>query len=81
MSVILICLGDSQDDKYEGILKLLDVLLSAQKEPEEKKQILANDFDIKMTKQLESEVSLMCNLSKGVEELFFILWEIRRNFL
>ena len=26
------------------------------------------DFDIAMTKTLESEVSAMCNLSKGVEE-------------
>ncbi len=68
MTVIMICLGNSQDDRYTGILKLLEVLLSSQKEPEEKKIILQNDFKIKMTKELESEVSLMCNLSKGVEE-------------
>jgi len=36
--------------------------------PEEKKQILKEDFDIKMTRELESEVSLMCNLSKDIEE-------------
>ncbi len=64
----MICLGHDGDDKYAGILKLLDVLLSSEKEPEEKKKILYNDFDIKMTKSLESEVQDMCNLSKGIEE-------------
>lgn len=67
-SVIMICLGHDRDDKYTGILKLLDVLLSSEKEPEEKKKILQDDFDIKMTKELESEVQAVCNLSKGVEE-------------
>lgn len=64
----MICLGHDGDDKYTGILKLLDVLLSSEKEPEEKKRILNHDFDIRMTKSLESEVQAMCNLSKGIEE-------------
>lgn len=64
----MICLGSSENDNYTGILKLLDVLLSSEKEPEEKKKILQNDFGIKMTKILESEVREVCNLSKGVEE-------------
>ena len=67
-TVIMICLGHDGDDKYTGILKLLDVLLSSEKEPEEKKRILNHDFDIRMTKSLESEVQAMCNLSKGIEE-------------
>lgn len=29
---------------------------------------MQNDFNIKMTRELESEVLLMCNLSKGIEE-------------
>ena len=68
MTVIMICLGHSGSDRYEGILKLLDVLLSSEKEVGEKKKILQEDFDIRMTKALESEVSIMCNLSKGIEE-------------
>ncbi len=68
MTVIMICLGHSGSDRYEGILKLLDVLLSSEKEVEEKKKVLQEDFDIRMTKALESEVSIMCNLSKGIEE-------------
>lgn len=46
----------------------MDVLLSTEKEPEEKKKILQEDFHIKMTKKLESEVSELCNLSQGVFE-------------
>ena len=68
MTAVIICLGNSKDEHYTGILKLLDVLLSSEKEPEEKKKILQNDFDIKMTRRLEREVSELCNLSKGVEE-------------
>lgn len=68
LTVIMICLGHAGDDNYTGILKLLDVLLSSEKEAGEKKKILRDDFDIAMTKTLESEVSAMCNLSKGVEE-------------
>lgn len=68
MTAIMICLGHSGSDRYEGILKLLDVLLSSEKEVGEKKRVLQEDFDIRMTKALESEVSIMCNLSKGIEE-------------
>lgn len=52
----------------DGILRLLNVLLSSEKKLEEKKRILQEDFDIKMTKELESGVTDVCNLSKGVEE-------------
>ncbi|MCI8638674.1 MAG: hypothetical protein HFG41_05895 [Coprococcus sp.] len=64
----MVCLGNAGDDKYTGILKLLDVLLSSERKPDEKKRILQDDFNIKMTRELESEVLLMCNLSKGIEE-------------
>ena len=33
-----------------------------------KKEILKHNFNIEMTKTMEREVSLMCNLSKGIEE-------------
>ncbi len=68
LAAITICLGHSGDDKYTGLLKLLDVLLSTEKKPEEKKKILQEDFHIEMTKKLESEVSELCNLSQGVFE-------------
>lgn len=68
LTAVIICLGHAGDENYAGILKLLDVLLTSEKEAKEKKKILQDDFDIAMTKILESEVSAMCNLSKGVEE-------------
>ena len=68
LTAIMICLGDSNNENASGVLKLLEVLLSSEREAKEKKEILQNDFSIEMTKTLESEVSIMCNLSKGVEE-------------
>lgn len=68
MTAIVIALGQPGDGEYSGILKLLEVLLSSKRAPEEKKRILQEDFQIKMTYALESEVQTMCNLSKGIEE-------------
>ncbi len=68
LTVIMICLGKPEDDNYIGILKLLEVLLSSERDPSEKKKILQEDFSIQMTKQLEDEVSVMCNLSEGLEQ-------------
>lgn len=68
LTAIMICLGDSEGGNYTGILKLLDVLLSSDTSQEDKRQILQNDFDIPMTQTIERTVSLMCNLSKGVED-------------
>ena len=68
LTAVMICLGDPEGDNYGGILKLLEVLLSSGKGPEEKKKILQEEFDIRMTRKLESEVSDVCNLSKGVEQ-------------
>lgn len=68
MAAIMVCLGRPGGRDPAGVLGLLDVLLSTGASPEEKCQILEEDFQIEMTQALESEVSLMCNLSKGVEE-------------
>ena len=68
LSVIMLCLGGPEDRNYGGVLKLLDVLLSNETAAAQKQQILQEDFDIPMTQTLESEVSVMCNLSKGVWE-------------
>lgn len=66
MTAVMICLGKAGGENYSGILKLLDVLLSSERSSEEKCRILENEFDIEMTKNLESEVSELCNLSQGV---------------
>lgn len=68
LTVAMVCLGDSEDENYKGLLKMLDVLLANKKEPEEKKKILQNEFHITMTETMEREVLGMCNLSKGIYE-------------
>lgn len=68
LSAVLICLGARESEGEAGVLKLLEVLLSSERTAEEKKKILEEEFAIKMSREWESEVELMCNLSKGVEE-------------
>jgi hypothetical protein len=67
IAAVMICLGKESDSDTD-LLKLLNVLLSTETGSQDKCQILEEDFHIRMTQILESEVSLMCNLSKGVEE-------------
>ena len=67
LTAIMLCLGDPEEKMDSKILRLLEVLLSSKRAVEEKKQILENEYNIKMTETLESEVSQMCNLSDGVE--------------
>ena len=67
LTVIVMCLGSADDDN-DGILKLLSVLLSGEMDPEKKKDILQNDFDIPMTVAMREEAENMCNLSDEVWE-------------
>ena len=68
ITAIIICLGDKKHEADSGILKLLEALFSSERDPEEKKQILQQDYNIPMTKKLEGEVAEMCNLSEGIEQ-------------
>ena len=63
------CIEDGVDGEYPAdLVRLLRVLLSSKIEKDEKKQILSEEYDIPMTRELESEVLEMCNLSKGIKE-------------
>ena len=66
LTVLTVCLGGFGDENYEGILRMLDVLLSDRILPERKKKILKDEFDIAMTKTMEREAMEMCNLSQGI---------------
>ena len=69
MEIIMVCLGKNyNNENYSGLLKLLDVLLSDKIKADEKKKILENEYNIKMTKSIEREVLGMCNISDGVYE-------------
>lgn len=52
----------------EDMIRLLNSLFSNEIGTETKKDILENDFSIKMTENLDKEVSEMCNISEGVYE-------------
>ena len=66
LTVVMVCLGGKDKENYDGLLKMLDVLLSEETEPADKKRTLQEEFGIAMTKKLEGDVMRMCNLSKGI---------------
>ena len=66
ISVILICLGNDGQQSEVKLIKMLSILLSRDIIPKVKKEILQNEFGIPMTKNLESGVADVCNLSQGI---------------
>lgn len=72
LTVVMICLEPEEEERCDGVLKLLDVLLSSEKAAEEKKQVLTKEFDITITELIEGGLEEMCNLSKGVAERGFL---------
>jgi len=57
MTQILIGLGDPEDPRSVGVLRLLNVLFSSKMKVEEKKRILESEFCIPMTEELEEVYS------------------------
>ncbi|MBQ9610499.1 MAG: hypothetical protein IJV15_13795 [Lachnospiraceae bacterium] len=68
INVITVCLGGHNKEHYEGLLKVLDVLLTRERTLDDKRHILQEEFGIVMNEKIESEVWDMCNLSIGVYE-------------
>lgn len=68
MAVVMMRLGKPELSEDNRILRLLDTLLSAEKPPDEKKNILETDFNIPMTEEMDEEVNIMCNLGEGIRE-------------
>lgn len=68
MEIIVINLGIDDDRENQGILKMLKVLLDGKMETRRKKNILENEFKIRLTQEEEDEVENMCNLSFGLIE-------------
>jgi hypothetical protein len=68
MEVIILNLGDVDQDSDVEVLKLLNALFSTELSAEAKKRILSDEFHIAMTEELELEVDDMCNLSRGIAE-------------
>ena len=66
MTQVVICLGDPRDPKAKGVLRLLSVLLTNVYEPEEKEQILREEFKIQITNSIRKGLRTMCNLGEGL---------------
>lgn len=57
LSIVMLCLGGPGGGNYEGVLRMLDVLLSNETSEVEKRKILQDDYGIQMTQTMEQEVS------------------------
>ena len=66
MTVIMVYLEKPCSKEYNELLSMLDILFSTEIQSESKKKMLRDDFNVPMTRTVESEVSFMCNLSEGV---------------
>ena len=67
MEIIILSLGEPENDADCSILNLLNTLFSPSVLPDEKKNVLSKKYNIAMTAELESEVQRMCNLSTAIE--------------
>ena len=68
ITVVMVCLGDEEDENCRGLLRLLSVLFSPDKSIDEKKEILETEFSIEMTKAMETEADEMGEFSKYFKE-------------
>ena len=66
MSVIMICLGTSKDERYTGLLKLLDVWMSGLS-IQDKGAVLKSEFHTDLPERLLEKEVKMCNYSAFVE--------------
>ncbi len=64
----MIGLGQPDSPRYDGLLKMLELLLS-KRTVEEKKHILQEEFNFKMTENMIKETTDMCNLSQAIEDI------------
>lgn len=69
MKAIIISLNDEGMENRTDIIRLLSTLLSVKQPVEKRKQILEDDFNIPMTREIEEEVEEMCNLGMAVETM------------
>jgi hypothetical protein len=68
LTAVMVCLGNPDAADDGSVLRLLDVIVSEKMNAGEKMQLLENDFQIPMTREIEGKVSEMCNVSQGIFE-------------
>lgn len=65
LSVVMVCLGGSYRET-RGALRMLALTMTDELATQEKRKQLSDEFGLQMTKHIESEVSIMCNVSEGI---------------
>ena len=68
LSVVMICLNNESTDSENKLIGMLSTLLSSKLSKEEKKSVLETEYKLPMTAEMESEASIMCNLSYAISE-------------
>ncbi|MCD8157554.1 MAG: Rpn family recombination-promoting nuclease/putative transposase [Clostridiales bacterium] len=66
LEIIMICLGDFDDENNRDVIRFINTLTRKNLEPEERLSALKNVYDINITNQIKSEVTTMCNVSYGI---------------
>ena len=77
VNVVMIRLGSEDIASDNELIGLLKVLLSDKMGGDKKIEILENDYGLKMNKDVEEEMRIMCNLSDLVEERGIAIGEER----
>ncbi|MCM1427420.1 MAG: Rpn family recombination-promoting nuclease/putative transposase [Eubacterium sp.] len=79
LNIVLIGLSEKlpgHDERYE-LHRLLGALLSKDLTIDEKLKIIGNEYDIPIEENFRKDVSVMCNLSQGIEEKGIAIGEAR----
>lgn len=71
VDIVLVCPDGDQQQKGDGILRLLGTLIASEKSAEERKAIITEEFGIPMSERLSDEVREMSNVSIGLEERWY----------
>ena len=61
-------MAEKKNKNYEGILELLEVILSTEIGNEERERILQEKFGVIMSEEMKGEFEIMCNLSQAIED-------------
>lgn len=79
LNIVMIGLAQDlpgHDERYE-LHRLLGALLSKELTIEEKLNIIGNEYDIPIEESFRKDVSVMCNLSQGIEDQGIAIGEAR----
>ncbi|MCD8090165.1 MAG: hypothetical protein LUD81_06000 [Clostridiales bacterium] len=68
VDIVMVCLGRRESENYKSCLKLFDVITASNFSAEEKLDIMKEEFNIKITKNIEEKVTAVCNMSCGIEK-------------